>query len=183
MLSELEQRLELVDGHRKNRLKTAEFVINNPNYFNELIEFSFVVTNPNSYKGCWVLEFVAYKELGWFVDYLEYFCQNLKILTNESSIRPLAKVTQLLLTSHYSKSKSIISLSESQLQNCIEISFDWLINDSKVATKAYCIRTLYLLGKHYNWIHPELKIILDKDYILHSAAYKAVAREVLKKIK
>ena len=45
------------------------------------------------------------------------------------------------------------------------------------------MRTLYNLGKHYDWIYPELKTILNKDFPNHSAAYKAVAKEVLKKIK
>jgi hypothetical protein len=63
------------------------------------------------------------------------------------------------------------------------MNFYWLINDSKVANKAYTIRTLYLLGKHFDWIHPELKIISEKEYISHSNAYKALAREVFKKLK
>jgi hypothetical protein len=40
-----------------------------------------------------------------------------------------------------------------------------------------------MLGKHFDWIYPELRIILNKDYQYNSAAYKAVAREILKKIK
>lgn len=183
MCSELLQKIKYVNGLRISRQETAQFIIDNPTYFNELITSCFMASNPDSYKACWVLEFVAYKKLEWFNDYLEYFCQNLKFITDESSIRPLAKITQLLLKSYYNKSESTVFLTENQLQNCIEISFDWLINDTKVATKAYSMRTLYLLGNHYDWIHPELKIILDKDYIKHSAAYKAVAREILKKIK
>ena len=183
MSSELQQKLEYVNGHRINRHETAQFIIDNPIYFNELISTCFMISNHDSYKACWVLEFVAYKKLEWFTDYLEYFCQNLKLIPNESSIRPLAKITQLLLKSHYNKSESKIVLSENQLQNCIEISFDWLINDTKVATKAYSMRTLYLLGNHYHWIHPDLHQIITKEYHNHSAAYRAVAREILKKIK
>jgi hypothetical protein len=183
MPSELLQKLESVNGHRENRCQTALYVINHPACFKELMAFSFTISNPESYKGCWVLEFVAYEKLDWFADYLDFFCQNLKKLTNESAIRPLAKITQLLLLSHYSKSESVILLTENQLQNCIEINFDWLITETKVATKAYAMRNLYILGKQFHWIHPELKIILEKDYNNHSAAYKAVARELLKKLK
>ena len=89
---------------------------------------------------------------------------------------------QLLVKSHYRKEENGIVFSEENLQNCIETSFEWLINDVKVATKAYSIRTLYILGNHYDWIHPELQIILNKDFGNHSAAYQAVAKEVLKKI-
>lgn len=183
MSSELQQKLEYVNCHRLSRLETAQFIIQNPTYFKELIVICCTTTNPNSYKACWVLEFVAYEKLEWFTEYLDYFCQNIKFITNESSIRPIAKVIQTLLKSHYNKSETGIVFSETQLQNCIEISFDWLITDTKVATKAYSIRTLYLLGYHYNWIHPDLKQIITKEYHNHSAAYKAVAREILKKIK
>lgn len=183
MSSELQQKLEYVNGLRLNRQATAQFILDNPTYFKEFIDICFTVSNPDSYKACWVLEFVAYEKAEWFTDYLDDFCRNLKIITDESSIRPLAKVTQSLLKSHYNKSESKIVLTESQIQNCIEISFDWLITDTKVATKAYSMRTLFLLGNHYEWIHPDLKQILIKDYNNHSAAYKAVAREILQKIK
>lgn len=183
MSSELLQKLEFVNGNRINRQETAQFIIENPTYFKQLMTICFTTSNPDSYKACWILEFVAYEKLEWFADHLDYYCQNLKFITNESSIRPFAKISQLLLKSHYNKSELNIVFTEIQLQNCIEVNFDWLIKDSKVATKAYAMRNLYLLGKQYDWIHPDLKEILNKDYNMHSAAYKAVAREVLKKIK
>ncbi|WP_232226276.1 hypothetical protein [Flavobacterium sp. ACAM 123] len=65
----------------------------------------------------------------------------------------------------------------------MESCFEWLIDEVlKVATKVYAVRTLFELGKKNNWIYPELKRILSDDYYKHSAAYKAVAREILKKI-
>jgi hypothetical protein len=68
------------------------------------------------------------------------------------------------------------------LQAITEACFDWLITDTKVASKCYAIRILHLLGNQFYWIHPELKIILEKEYRNHSAGYKAVFREILKKI-
>lgn len=183
MLSELQIKLDYVNAYRENRLIAAQNILENPSLFDELLSICFSPLDKNNHKACWILEFVAYEELIWLQPHLDFFCSNLKFLKDESSIRPIAKVTQLLVKSHYQKEKNSIVLSEENLQDCIEASFDWLINDVKVATKAYSIRTLYVLGKYYDWIHPELKIILDKDYGNHSAAYKAVAREVLKKIK
>lgn len=183
MHSELQRKLDFVTAHRESRLKYAQEIIENQFYFEELVAISFSPTDKNNHKACWVLEFVANAELIWLQPHLDFFCSNWKVLLNESSIRPIAKVTQLLIQSHYKKDKNSILLSEENLQNCIETSFDWLINDIKVATKAYCMRTLYVLGRYYDWIHPELQIILTKDYAAHSYAYQAVAREVLKKIK
>jgi len=183
MLSELQKKLDYVNAYRENRLKAAQDVLENPSLFSELVSICFSPEDKNNHKACWILEFVSYEELHWLQPHLDFFCSNLKILKDESSLRPIAKVTQLLVKSHYKKNENGIQLSEKNLQDCIEASFDWLIADVKVATKAYSIRTLYILGNYYDWIHPELKVIIDKDYADHSAAYKAVAKEVLKKIK
>lgn len=181
MISEFQKNLDYVTGHRANRQKEADKVLNNIALFSELIEYCFQTSNKNSSKAFWVLEFVCYQKLEWLNAYLSFFCSNIKNLKNESAIRPAAKICQLLVLSHFNNKD--IQLSEKQLEEIIENSFDWLINDTKVATKAYSIRTLYLLGQHYDWIHPELKIIITKDFPNHTAAYKAVAKEVLKKIK
>lgn len=183
MLSELQKKLDYVNAYRENRLKAAQNVLENPSLFCELVSICFSPEDKNNHKACWILEFVSYEELHWLQPHLDFFCSNLKILRDESAMRPIAKVTQLLVKSHYKKNENGIKLSEENIQDCIEASFDWLINDTKVATKAYSIRTLYILGNYYDWIHPELKVILDKDFGDHSAAYKAVAKEVLKKIK
>lgn len=183
MSSALQLKLDYVTAYRENRLKVAQDILENKLFFDELVAVCFLPSHKNNHKACWILEFVSYEELNWLQPHLDFFCSNLKILKDESAIRPIAKVVQLLIKSHYKKTENSVLLSEENLQDCIEKSFDWLINDTKVATKAYSIRTLYVLGNHYDWIHPELQIILNKDYADHSAAYKAVAKEVLKKIK
>lgn len=182
MLSELQAKLDYVNAYRENRLMAAQYVLENQHLFGELVTICFSPEDKNNHKACWILEFVSYEELIWLQPHLDFLCSNLKVLKDESAIRPIAKVVQLLVKSHYKKNDDSILLSKENLQDCIEASFDWLINDVKVATKAYSIRTLYVLGNHYDWIHPELQIILNKDYGDHSAAYKAVAKEVLKKI-
>lgn len=183
MSTELQQKLDYVNAYRENRLKVAQDVLENKKYFEELVQICFSPENKNNHKACWILEFVSYEELIWLQPHVDFFCSNLKVLKDESSLRPIAKVVQLLVKSHYKKGENSIIFSEENLQDCIEASFDWLITDAKVATKAYSIRTLYILGNHYDWIHPELKVIIDKDFGDHSAAYKAVAKEVLKKMK
>jgi len=179
--TEFQKKLEYVTGHRVNRQKYADEVLHNKELFPELIRLCFDVSNKNSSKACWILEFVCYQKLEWMEDYLDFFCCQIKNLKDESAIRPIAKICQLLVLSHFKKKE--FKLSEKHLEEITESNFDWLINDTKVASKAYSMRTLYILGQHYNWIHPELKTIITKDFPNHSAAYKAVAKEVLKKIK
>lgn len=181
IVTEFQKNLDYVTAYRANRQKFADEVLGNQELFAELIWVCFQTSNKNHSKACWILEFVCYQRLQWLKEHLDFFCSNIKNLKDESAIRPIAKICQLLVLSHFKKKE--ITLSEKQLEEITENSFDWLINDTKVASKAYSMRTLYILGQQYDWIHPELKTIVTKDFSNHSAAYKAVAKEILKKIK
>ena len=137
---------------------------------------AFDVSDKNHFKACWILELVLEKKLHLVTDYLDEFCNNISKFNNESALRSISKVC-LFLSQH-------ITLTEIQEEQIIESSLDWLIAENrKVATKAYAIRTLFELGKKYDWIYPQLDRILTDDYPKHSAGYKAIAREILKKIK
>ena len=81
-----------------------------------------------------------------------------------------------------SKSKTI-KLTEKQEIKIIETCLDWLIQEEKVAAKVYSMRTLYQLSKKHPWVNKELKTILSQDFFKHSAAYRAAAKEILKKLK
>ncbi len=181
MHTEFYEKLNYVSGFREKRQILADEVLSNTNLLIELVPLCFLITDSNSSKACWILELFCYKKQEELKPYLDYFCSNIKTLTADSAIRPMAKVCQLLVISHFKKKE--IQLTEHQLQQITETCFDWLISDTKVASKCYAIRTLHLLGNQFDWIHSELKIILEKDYANHSAAYKAVSREILKKIK
>ena len=52
----------------------------------------------------------------------------------------------------------------------------------EVATKAYAMTCLQLLGTEFDWIQPELKNCIKKQYHEQSAAFKARSRMVLKKL-
>ena len=64
-----------------------------------------------------------------------------------------------------------------------ECGFDWLITNQKVACEAYSIHALYLLGTEIDWIHPELKTIIEQNIHQKSAGYKSQGRKILEKIK
>ena len=96
-------------------------------------------------------------------------------------MRSVAKIT-MLLSQEYERNPDL--LNAEQTQSLIELAFDKIIDPkTKVASKVYSIRTLYHFGKQIPWIYCELKPLLIKDYENYSAAYKAVAREILKKLK
>jgi hypothetical protein len=181
-MSELELIIDKVTGYKNSRLEAAEFVLSHPNLLEELLQVCFALENQNHYKACWILELIALEKLVLLQPHLEIICSKTKSLTNESAIRTISKVIFLLIQENFKKTDKTIYLNESQLQNLVEINFDWLITKTKVASKVYAMRCLYFLGKEYDWIHTELKTILVKDFSTHTAAYKAVSKHILKKL-
>ena len=183
MATEVSQLLDYVNAARENRTKAANYILAHPEYFDEIIEICFSEDTKNSHKAAWILEFVAHEKPFWFATKINFMLDKMGVLKSDSAIRPLAKIMQLLIKLHCQNEATPIHFTPKELEQTIEINFDWLISDVKVATKAYAIRTLYILGKEFDWVHLELKAIITKDYAQHSAAYQAVAREVLKKMK
>ncbi len=182
-MTDLELIIEQTTGYKNSRQNTADYMLARPELLNDFLFSCFEIDNPNHYKACWAMELMAYEKLEWLQPYLDLICSKSQLLTNESAIRPIAKVLYLLIESHYKKTDNSITLTEVQRKVLIETNFDWLINDTKVAAKVYAMRCLFLFGKEFDWIHPELKIILVKDFRLHTPAYKAVSKHILKKLK
>ncbi|MES2240945.1 MAG: hypothetical protein V4497_11875 [Bacteroidota bacterium] len=182
-MNELAAIIAQTTGAKNSRQAAADFVIAHPELLDSFMAICFEIENPDHYKACWAMELIALEKLDYLQEYLALICSKSKTLTNESAIRPLSKTIFLLLEAHYKSSKEDFLFIEEQRQELIEVNFDWLITNTKVASKVYAMRSLQLLGKEYNWIHPELQTILTKDFSNHTAAYKAVSKDILKKIK
>ena len=185
MNSILKNNIENSNAHHSSRDENTQYILNHIDLFPEFIDMSFDCHDKNNFKACWILELVLEEKLELLFPYLNRFCENLKNYTNHSAIRSISKICMFLAKYHIKNLKSNeIILSEKQIQLIVEKCFDWIIDENeKVASKAYAIRTLFEFGKIQDWIYPELKRILSDDYIKHSYAYKAVAKEILKKIK
>ncbi|WP_340074460.1 adenylosuccinate lyase [Leptobacterium sp. I13] len=176
--------LESLKAYRETRLRLANTVLNNSALFAPLLDKCYDFDDPISSRACWILEFVCNEGLDWLIPCLDTFTKNLVSFKLDSSIRPMAKICQMLIKSYFSKTPSMLKqrLTEKHLEKITEACFDWLINDEKVAAKAYSIYALYELGKKYDWIHPELQIVLEQNITEHSPAYKTAAKKVLKQL-
>jgi len=170
-------------AHRPIRDRLSGEVIDNPELLPVLIGIALDVNNKNHYKACWTLELVLEYNIDWLSDYLYDFCQKLPAFSHEGAIRSISKICMFSAKQHLkNKKKDETFLTEEQTQQIIETCFDWLINDTKVASKVYAMRALFEFGKLYDWINPELKQILPKDFANHSAAYHSASKEILQKI-
>ncbi len=142
------------------------------------------VKDPISCKASWVLEFAIKQKVSLLFPIMDRFTKGLHTLELESSIRPNAKICEILVTNYFSKQDNAVksTLKSYHLEEITAACFDWLIGNHKVASQAYSMTSLFLLGKKYDWIHPELRIVLEQNYQSGTAAYKARARMILSKL-
>lgn len=181
MNSIMYNKIDQSSAHKKSRITVSNFAMKNDVNLKELIAIAFNITHKNHVKAFWSLELVCEKKLKLFSPFIDDFCQVLPKLKNDSSVRPATKICMFLVKSNHRKNG--IDLTKEQEHNIIEALIDRLIQDEKVAAKVYAMKTLFILGKKYDWIYEELKPIITQDAYEHSAAYQACARNILKKIK
>ncbi|MCL5128606.1 adenylosuccinate lyase [Algibacter sp. L4_22] len=182
---QLYNELNYVNHSREKRLFYANMMINHPELIPKLLDILFRVDDKISPRAAWVLEFMCSKDIETIIPYLDRFTENIYKVHLDPAVRPVAKICELLAKYYNSREDNRIKteLTKVHQERIIETCFDYMINDEKVAPKAYGMVALFLFGKHFDWVHPELKIILDRDYPKQSPAFKARARQILKKIK
>lgn len=183
--TELYEELNDVNHSREKRAYYANLLLNNPNLIPKVLEILFMVDDKKSPKAGWILEFMCSNTIEAILPYLDDFTASIKNVHLDSAVRPVAKICELLAIAYSVKTNVYVrnKITRTHKERIIENCFDYLINDEKVAAKAYAMHTLFLFGKDYDWVYPELILILERDFHLQSAAFKARARHILKKIK
>lgn len=184
-MSSLIELLGTIDHSRDKRNYFANLIVKNPELLPELLSICGNVTDEISCRATWGLEFLCKNNLVFILSYLDDILLFAPTVYRHPAVRPMSKIFEYLSIDFYKKKSPEIQkyLSKKHREKITEICFDWLITDQKVAAKAYSMTSLYLLGTEFDWVHPELKIVLENSYNSGSAAYKARARMVLGKIK
>jgi len=180
----LYKELNYVNHSREKRLHYANLVINNPHLIPKLLDILFMVDDKISPRAAWVFEFMCSENLEEVIPYLDRFTENIGKVHLDPAVRPVAKVCEYLIKAYYGKKDTNIKhkLLPRHREKIIEACFDWMINDEKIAPKAYAMNSLFLLGYDYDWVHNELVMILERDYQMQSSGFKARARHILKKL-
>lgn len=183
--NELYKGLNYVNHSREKRMHYAKLLSNQPELIELLLEILFDVEAKISCKAGWIFEFMCSEKPAIIIPHLDTFTQNISKVHLDSAVRPVAKVCESLVKNYYAKYDITFKthLTAIHKEKIIEACFDWLINDGKIAPKAYAMNALYLLGTDCDWIHPELAIIIERDFQMQSSGFKARARHILKKIK
>jgi len=181
--SQLKLQLDYVTASRECRNKMADEILASPDMFRPLLELALETHSDLGSRASWIVEFTFKKKPEILHPHLDLFTRGIGNLKMESSIRPMAKICELLTLAHYKgKNNKQGLLSPVHRERIAAACFDWLISAEKVAPRAYSMQTLALLGQEFEWIHPELKAVLEQGYASGSAGFKARARRILKNL-
>ncbi|MBU3012008.1 adenylosuccinate lyase [Polaribacter vadi] len=177
-----EQLNNMENPKRENRQRVADIVLENQNLFKDLVTIAFKVDDRISIKAAWILEWICtHHHLNWIIPHLDEFTKNISNVIFDSATRPCAKICEHLANAYYSKTTNEIkvSLTENHINKIIETGFDWLITPQKIAVRAYTMNTLYLFGLENDWVHPELKHLIETKIIHESKGCKARGKYIL----
>ena len=172
------------NAKRSYRDDVTKFVTENLETIPFLVEFIFGDQKKVAIRSSWILELVCLQNINYLAPKIDYFITNINRPSDESILRPLAKICFLLVTACYSKTDIAVKsqLTEAHKKKIIEVAFDWLINRHNVANQVYAMDTLFLLAKEYDWIPTELKLVLEKHLLSGSPGYQVRAKRILKNL-
>ncbi len=172
----------LENPKRENREFAAKAVLKDKNLFKHLVSLTFLVDDKLSIKAAWVLEWICtHHQLEWLAPHLDEFTANINKVKFDSAIRPCAKICEHLANAYYSKKENVFKkeLKDNHIDAIVETGFDWLITPQKIAVRAYTMNVLYLFGLEKEWIHPELKHLIETKIIHESKGTKARGKYIL----
>lgn len=180
----LRECLALMCQMREERLKAASLLREYPDSIPTLLDMIFADEERYGFRGGWALDLALQEDLYLILPCIDQFIRGLLSLKNESAIRSFARICEALLIAKFRKKdpQVIAILTSEHLKTMTEACFEWLIGEHKVAAKAFAMTSLYELGKEFDWIHPELNVILQLGYESGSAGYRSRARKVLDKL-
>ncbi|TXN35388.1 adenylosuccinate lyase [Flagellimonas hymeniacidonis] len=156
-----------------------------PELTGPLLQEVFDQDKTDSFNASWVFDHLMRKKLDYLLPHLENFTKGLADLTSESIIRPMAHTCELTMEAYFKTKDPVFvqNLTPEQLERIMTVCFDWLIGSHKVAAKVFAMSSLYYLGMKYDWVHPELKMVLEQNNHNDSAGYKARAKKTLMDLK
>ncbi len=168
------------------RYSLVNSCLKNTPYIAILLKNMQQVGDKNSTFSARILELSCHKNLDLIIPYLDTFCDLLSKVKLDGSVRPCAKVCELLMLEYFSiKKKNLYyknKITKTHLEKINTAGFDWMINNMPTAIQAYTMQTLYLIGTKYDWIHPELAQVIEKNIPTGSVGLVNRGRKVIKAI-
>lgn len=146
-----------------------------------LLNLVFEEDKTDQWQSSWVFDNLMRKKLSLIFPHIDVFCSSLACLKSESVIRPMAHTCELLILKYFKKKDPPVLqiLNNSHLAQISEACFDWLIGQHKVASKVFAMTCLFYLGSTFEWIRPELKLVIEQQIAEGSAGFKSRGSKTL----
>ncbi|MEM9076514.1 MAG: adenylosuccinate lyase [Bacteroidota bacterium] len=156
----------------------------NPELTFILLKQVFEEDKKNEFNASWVLDHLLRKKLIYLLPHFEEFTLGLAQMKSESCIRPMAHICQMVTKAYFEKKDKtfIENINSNQLERMMTACFDWLIGPHKIAAKVFSMTSLYHLGMQFDWVHPELKLVLEETIAQGTSGYKNRAGKTLDKL-
>jgi len=137
-----------------------------------------------TFNASWTFDHLMRKNLIYLLPFFEDFVNGLSVLKTESCIRPIAHICEMVCEAYFKKKhpEFVQNITDSQLEKIMTSCFDWLIGPMNIAPKVFSMTCLYYLGLKFDWVHPELKLVLEDSYATGTTGYKNRAKKTLDKL-
>lgn len=155
-----------------------------PELTNVLFEAIFVEDREGTFNASWTFDHLMRKKLDYLLPLSDDFANRLGELKTESCIRPMAHVCEMVCMAYFKKKDPAFTqhITDTQLEQVMTVCFDWLISPMNMAPKVFSMTSLFYLGQKFDWVHPELKQVLQETFADGTPGYRNRAKKTLDKL-
>jgi len=150
----------------------AEAVGNNPKYFKEVVSLSLHETTPLNWRAARVVLFCIEDYPKLFIPYVNEIAK----------LFPTFKVDGLKRAYGHILSKYTKLIEEDYLSEIIEVCFNYMLSEEKIAVKYNCMKLLFEISKIYPDLKGELKASIDfnvsEGIFIMNGEIKKIYREI-----
>ncbi len=164
------------NAHRREREANASAALRDPVAFRTLLALAREPALKGHVQSWWALEIICEHNADILLQNLSNLVFTMPALTSEGAIRSAAKICMMATTMR------LESIPQNLVDSIRDVCLLWLTGDHKVAARAYAARALFRIGKDDRRFLSELREILEVGFPKYSAAYRAMARDLVKKI-
>jgi hypothetical protein len=158
--------------HWENSKMLTEYIIANPQYYDELMQYAFDDGQPGSWRAAWLADKIHDRYPDLIVPFLPQMVDFLQRSKNESKRRQFLKFL------------SESAIPEGQSGVLFDLCLNYLISASEpVAVRVFAMQVLYNISEQEPDLKPELIGIIEHELELHATpGILSRGRRLLKKL-
>lgn len=159
-------------------------LVDHPKLAKSLFQEVLMEDREGTFNASWTFDHLMRKKLEYLLPFFDDFSTQLGELKTESCIRPMAHVCEMVCIAYFKKKDPVFvqHITDGHLEKILTVCFDWLISPMNMAPKVFSMTCLYYLGLKFDWVHPELRLILEDTFATGTTGYQNRAKKTLDKL-